>query len=144
MTKRTKEVITTTYEDIFVSKDGKEFKTEADCKKWEESYKCTMEESFANIKKTTADAIALGLPFYDTTTYIIKPKTLDEIVIINAYADAIAYDVYRHLSADHIGKVIALVFEYSNEWADFYVMTDHIEGIVNYLDKKLIEIAKGE
>jgi hypothetical protein len=140
MKKQTKEIITTTYEDIFVSKDGREFKTEADCKKWEESYECTMEESFANIKKATADAIALGFPNYDAECYILEPKTLDEIVIINAYAKAVCYDVCSPLSADHIGKVIAFVMDYGREYGSFYVMADHIEGIVNYLDKRLAEM----
>lgn len=137
-----KEVIT--FEQVFVSKDGKEFKTEADCRKWENSYECTMEASFGLIPKTTADAIALGFPFYDAETYIIKPRHLDDIVIINAYMDAVAYEVYDHLSADHIGKVIALVFGYGRECAHFYVMANHIEEIVTYLDKKLTEIEKGE
>ena len=138
MEKKMKEI--TTYEAVWVSNDGKEFKTEEDCKKWEESYKCTMETSFASIKKATADATALGFPCFDATTYVIKPESLDDIVIINAYVDAIAYEVSNHLSAEHIGKVVALVITWDNDYASFNIMADHIEGIANYLDKRLAEM----
>lgn len=33
-----------TYKDIFVSVDGKEFETEANCREWEKSYKGTLDD----------------------------------------------------------------------------------------------------
>ena len=141
MKSKMKEVVT--FKEVFVSKDGREFNTEADCRKWEDSYACTMEESFAPIKKTTAEATELGITEFDAETYILKPSTLDEIAIINAYADGIAYEVGNHLGAHHIGKVIALVMSYGREYARFIDLAEHIESIVKYLDKKVIEIEKG-
>ena len=142
--KKTMKEITTTKE-IWVSKDGKEWEKEEDCKKWEESYECTMEALFGNIAKTTANTFELGLPYNcnDDECYLVKPKTMDDIVIINAYIKAVVYDSTNAVLTDkHIGKVVALNFGYGRDWCSVYEMGDHLESITKYIDRKIAEMGE--
>ena len=132
------------YEDIYVSVDGKEFKNEADCKAWENSYKGTLEASWKLMKKEQVYDCKLGLPGtnYDDEVYVIKPKTLDEIVLLNAYIASSTYNNGAQLTTEHIGKLIALNFGYDHDYCDVYILEDHINKLKKYvgeLEGKLSE-----
>lgn len=124
------------YEDVFVSADGKEFKNEADCREWEKSYKCTLEASWKTIKKIEVNSVDLGLPWSsdDHECYLIKPKSLEEITIINAYVNGTTcnYDD-AILDMTAINKVVALNFGYDHDYCDAFVMDNFLERIANYI-----------
>lgn len=126
-----------TYKDIYVSVDGKEFTNEADCKAWESSYKGTLEASWKNVKKIEANSCLLGIAYSsdDHECYIIKPKNLDEITLINAYIQSSTDVVSPVLIADHIGKTIALDFGYDHYYCDVIILSDHIKEISDYIAK---------
>ena len=133
------------YKDIYVSVDGKEFKTEEECKAWENSYKGTLAASFAEIKKVEAYSTSLGLPYSndDQECYVIKPKDLNEIALINAYIQSSTYDGGGpRLTAKHIGKLTILNFGYDHDYCDVYLLEDHINSITKCiadLEDKLAE-----
>lgn len=122
-----------TYENVYVSVDGKEFKNEADCKAWESSYKGTLASSWALMKKLEVIATNLGLPCAsaDYECYIIKPESLDDIVLINAYIESSTYSGGM-LTNKHIGQHLILSFGYDREYCDVYTLTDHINSITEY------------
>ena len=132
----------TTYQEIFISVDGKEFNTLEDCKTWEKSYKCTLETSWQKIKKVEVNSANLGLPYgsEDRDCYIIKPKDLDEIAFINAYINGTTYAEYATLNTDHIGKVVALDFGYDHEYCDAYIVDGIIVDIAKYIEQKTAEL----
>ena len=115
------------YTDIYVSVDGKEFTNEADCKAWENSYRGTLEASWKLIDKKEVSDCDYGMPWSseDNECYAIKPKNLDEIVLINAYISGTT-SVEGKLTTQHIGKLLLLNFGYDHDWCDAYVLEDHL------------------
>ena len=135
----------TIYKYVYVSVDGKEFNSEVDCKAWENSYKGTMQASWQLIKKIEVSDCNLGLPWSsdDHECYVLVPKSLDEIVLINAYIES-STDYKNTLTAEHIGKLIALNFGYDHDFCDVYVLADHIKAISDYISDLEKEINKNE
>lgn len=137
-----------TYEDIYVSVDGKEFKNEADCKEWEKSYKGTLEASWKLVKKKRVNDIDLGLPWSsdDHECYVLKPKDLEEITLINAYiyASTCGGSDSAILTTNHIGKLIALNFGYDHDWCDVYILENHIKKLADYVTELEKEFNKEE
>ena len=122
--------------DVFVSVDGKEFTNEADCKAWETSYRGTLEASWALIDKKKVCDCDFGIPWSseDHECYAIKPKNLDEIVLINAYIKATTNNDGR-LTMEHIGQLIVLDFGYDYDYCDIWVLSEHVDAIIRNIDK---------
>lgn len=135
----------TTYKDIYVSVDGKEFFNEADCKEWEKSYKGTLEASWKLVKKLEVNDCDLGLPWAcdDHECYVIKPKDLEEIALINAYIKCVTGD-NGILTTQHIGKLVALNFGYDREFCDVADIEDHLKNITKYISKLTDEFNEKE
>lgn len=133
MKKIQREVVT--YKDVYVSVDGKEFGTEADCTAWENSYRGTMAASWALIKKEAVNDNDLGIPYSndDNECYVIKPRNLDDIVVINAYIESVTYGNGRMLTSEHIGKLVVLDFGYDRDFCDAYILEDHVAKITKYI-----------
>ena len=133
------------YTDIYVSVDGKEFTNEADCKAWENSYRGTLEASWKLINKKKVSDCNYGLPWSseDNECYAIKPKNLDEIVLINAYINSTT-SVEGKLTTDHIGKLLILNFGYDHDWCDVYVLEDHLAKIAGRIDELEKEFSEKE
>lgn len=129
------------YKDIYVSVDGREFENEADCKAWEKSYQGTINASWERIKKIKVDATEIGYPSsnQDDECYVVEPKNLDEIVLINAYIESSVYDGFgiTLLTAEHIGKLVAINFGYDHDWCGIYTF----ESIINGITKKMSELS---
>ena len=128
--------------DIFVSVDGKEFTNEADCKAWETSYSCTLEASWALIKKKRVFDADFGIPWSseDNECYAISPKNLDEITLINAYIKATTGSDGR-LTIEHIVQLIMLDFVCDHDYCDIYVLSEHIDAIIRNADKLKTEMS---
>lgn len=124
------------YKDIYVSVDGKEFTNEADCKAWEESYRGTLEASWKLIEKKEVCDCDYGIAWSsdDHECYAIKPKNLDEIVLINAYIKATTYNEGT-LTTKHIGELLILNFGYDHDYCDVYVLADHFAKIKEQIAK---------
>ena len=126
-----------TYKDIYVSVDGKEFSNKEDCEAWEKSYKGTIAASWSLIKKVDASTVNLGLPWSsdDYECYVLKPKSLDEITLINAYIQSSTCSSGTMLTTGHIGHTIAINFGYDHDYCDVYVIEDNLKNITNYMAK---------
>lgn len=129
------------YTDIYVSVDGREFTNEADCREWETSYKGTLEASWKLINKKQVCDCDYGIPWSseDHECYAIKPKNLDEIVLINAYIKATTYDEGK-LTTAHIGKLLMLDFGYDHEACYIHDFVEHLAKIteqISNLDAEL-------
>ena len=135
-----------TYKEIYVSIDGKEFNNEADCRAWENSYEGTLTASWALIKKVEANSISLGLPWSndDYECYVIKPKNLEEITLINAYIDASTHNNGVTLTTAHINELVALNFGYDHDYCEVYSLDEHIKKICEYRDKMNSEFNETE
>ena len=122
--------------DIYVSVDGKEFTNEADCKAWESSYRGTMEASWKLIDKKEICDCDYGFSYSseDHECYAIKPKTLDEIVLINAYIKATTGD-NGALTTNHIGKLLILNFGYDRDYCDVDILAEHLAKITERFAK---------
>ncbi len=125
-----------TYKDIFVSVDGKEFEKMADCEMWEASYRGTLEASWALIDKKEVCDCDYGIPWSseDHECYAIKPKNLDEIVLINAYIKATTGND-GGLTTEHIGKLLMLDFGYDHDYCDIWELSKRVEAITSNIAK---------
>lgn len=120
----------TTYKEIYVSNDGKEFENEADCKSWENSYKATLRESFAKLAQFEVNSNEIGLAYSsdDQEVIVVMPQTIDDIVLLNAFiASETCYD--SHITTDMIGKTLALNFGYDRDYCDVYCLEAHLEHL---------------
>jgi hypothetical protein len=124
------------YKDIFVSVDGREFENEADCKAWETSYKGTLEASWKLLNKKEVFNGDYGISYSseDHECYVIKPKNLDEIVLINAYVKATTSDNGK-LTTEHIGKLLLVNFGYEHDWFDVDILEDVLANIAERVNK---------
>jgi hypothetical protein len=124
------------YTDIYVSVDGREFTNEVDCKAWESSYKGTLEASWKLIDKKQVSDCDYGFAWSseDHECYAIKPKNLDEIVLINAYIKATTGNDGT-LTTKHIGKLLILNFGYDHDYCDVDVLTEHLAKITEKIAK---------
>ena len=124
------------YTDIYVSVDGKEFANEKDCREWEASYRGTIEASWQLINKKKVYNTDYGIPWSsdDHECYAIKPKNLDEIVLINAYIKATTSNDGR-LTTEHIGKLLMLDFGYDHDYCDIWELSKRIEAITSNIAK---------
>jgi hypothetical protein len=124
------------YTDIYVSVDGKEFTNEKDCREWETSYRGTIEASWQLINKKKVYNTDYGIPWSsdDHECYAIKPKNLDEIVLINAYIKATTSNDGR-LTTEHIGKLLMLDFGYDHDYCDIWELSKRVEAITSNIAK---------
>ena len=132
------------YTDVYVSVDGKEFDNKVDCEAWEKSYKGTLEASWKLIPKKEVSDSDLGIPWSsdDHECYVIKPKTLDEIVLINAYISSVCYDGSTKLTTEHIGKLVLLNFGYDRDYCSITVLADHLKSITECITKLETEMSE--
>lgn len=124
------------YTDIYVSVDGREFTNEADCKAWEKSYEGTITASWKLLNKKEVCNCDYGFAWSsdDHECYAIKPKNLDEIVLINAYIKATTGS-NTTLTTEHIGKVCILNFGYDHDWCDVDILADHFSKVTERIAK---------
>lgn len=117
----------TTYTTAYVSVDGKEFQTAEACREWENSYRRTIESSWQMIKKKEVCDSDFGLPYCsdDHECYAMKPKSLEEIAIINAYIEATTTDPGK-LTHNDIGELIILNFGYDHDYCDRYYVKENL------------------
>lgn len=136
----------TTYQTIFVSVDGKEFNSESDCREWENSYEGTLTASWKLIPKIEANACLLGLPYSyeDKECYVLKPKDLEEITLINAYMEKSTHNNCCKLTTEHIEKLIALDFGYDYDYCDVYILENRINLIMSSIAEFERELTKEE
>lgn len=127
------------YTDVFIANDGTEFTTQEECEKYEKSWECTISASFKkipHIKRTEFEWLGEWAGSEDFDVYLIKPRNLDDVRIINEYFKLSQNEM---LTQDNIG--IECFIEKESWYSDSsgYVYKDGIEIQVS---KALMEIAK--
>lgn len=124
------------YTDIYVSVDGKEFTNEADCRAWEKSYRGTLEASWKLVEKKEVSGGDYGVAWTsdDDECYVIKPKTLDDIVFINAYIEGTTCET-GELTTEHIGKLIFINFGYDHDWCSVTVLEENLAKVAERIAK---------
>lgn len=140
-----KEIEKTYKEKVYVAVDGKEFINEADCKEWENSYKCTIKQSFDKLPKKEIDGISVAFPYACTDEYVVvvEPSSLDDITVINAYAKSLdCFSVC--LDTTCIGKKVVLNFGYCNDYFSFALLDDLIKDFNNNIERINNAFAKSE
>lgn len=127
-----KEIEKTYKEKVYVAVDGKEFKNEADCKEWENSYKCTIKQSFDKLPQKEIDGVSVGFPYAcsDDKVFVVEPESLEDITLINAYTKAFIDDLSVIVDTSCIGKKIVLNFGYG-DYFSFALLDDLIKDFNN-------------
>lgn len=125
---RIEEVIT--YESV----DGRVFNTKEDCKKWEESYECTIRAAMKKIPQIETDCgdiFIVNPP--EERVIVLKPRNIEDIEVINAYGRII--DNYTELlTQDDIGKLLMIYTGYDEDWFMIYYMDKYLKEINNKFD----------
>ena len=131
------------YTDIYVSVDGKEFTNEEDCRRWENSYNGTLEASWKLINKKGVCGSDFGISWCcdDHECYIVKPKSIDEIILINAYIESSTSNKGT-LTTNDVGKLLLLNFGYDHDWCDVHILADVLKNITDRIEKVEIEMAE--
>lgn len=108
-----------TYKTVFVADDGTEFESSDECKKYELSAKNTIKGMFSETFDVRPDAdyekklrVVEGLPLWlaygpENYLFTVKPKTLDELEVLNKYLHLYGNSCY---GADAVGKIIILEY----------------------------------
>lgn len=132
-----KEIEKTYKEKVYVAVDGKEFKNGADCKEWENSYKCTIKQSFDKLPKAKVDGISVAFPYAcsDDEVYVVEPHSTNDITLINAYVKSFVNDLCTPMDATCIGKKVVLNFGYRNEYFSFALLDDMIKDFNNNIER---------
>ena len=141
-----KEIEKTYKEKVYVAVDGKEFKNEADCKEWENSYKCTIKQSFDKLTKKAIDGISVAFPdaCYDDYVVVVEPSSLDDITLINAYVHNCVDSSATPMDATCIGKKVVLNFGCCNDYFSFALLDDLIKDFNNNIECINNAFAKSE
>lgn len=129
---KTKTIETT----VWTSVDGKEFLNEEECRAYEKEFNKTLEACWRKIPKSSvcASNFLWGGCDYDTF-YLIRPRTFDEISVINMYCAFFGSDL---LTQEDVGNVVTLN-EYDCNW---YRLENGIEGCIINPIQKAIEVMK--
>ena len=143
ITKEETKVIKT---EMYVSEDGKEFAVKEHCLEWEKSYRGTLELSWKELAKKKICAVDYGIPYSneDSECYVIIPKNLDEITLINAYIDCVTCGNGNTLDATMINKSICINFGYDRDWCDIYDLRDYVNKVLNRISEAENSLVNGE
>lgn len=125
--------------ETYVSADGKEFNDENDCLKWEKSYRGTLELSWKMLNPEKVYAPNFGLPYNndDDNCFVVTPKNLEEVTLINAYIDCQTNENGNRITADTIGKAVLLNFGYDFDWCDTYILEEHLARLTETINKHI-------
>ena len=131
MRKIGKEITTKTSVTEYEASDGKIFKNEEDCKKWEESYICTITNCFKKIPQTpvNGDHSYLSSSEYDDEVITIMPRDLEDIKVINAYIKATTCGTELKITHESVGRVLLLNFGCDHDWCTYYDLDKHFDQI---------------
>lgn len=116
---------------VYVSADGKEFANEADCKSWESSYEGVLEATWKTTPKKKVSGPSFGIPSssWDDECYVVKPKTLDEVVFLNAYI-GLVQGYASQLSMNEVNKTLLINFGYDRDYCEVYVLEKHLTDLI--------------
>lgn len=118
----------------YESVDGRVFNTKEDCKKWEESYECTIRaamKKIPQIETDCSDTFIVSPP--EERVIVLKPRNIEDIEVINAYGRII--DNYTGLlTQDDIGKLLMIHTGYDEDWFMIYYMDKYLKEINNKFD----------
>ena len=131
MRKIEKEITTKTIVTEYEASDGKIFKNEEDCKKWENSYECTITNCFKKIPQISINGeySYLNGSNCDDEVIAIMPRDLEDIKVINTYVKATTCGEELKITHESVGRVLLLNFGYEHEWYGYYDLDKHFEQI---------------
>lgn len=135
---RTEEIIT------YVSVDGKEFKTKEDCEKWEKSYEGTIRAALKEIphfKTYCEDAYIVSFP--SERVIVLKPRNMEDIMVINAYGKIIN-SFTEPLTQDDIGEVLMIHTGCDEDWFEVYRMDAYLQEVINNYNNFKMQIEEHE
>ena len=119
MRKETREIKKIEYEYTYVADDGTEFKSEEECRKYEQTAQCAINAMFEKLpKQETFDPTGGSFPYFgsEETIIAVKVDTLNDVETINKWIMARK----GNKSADCIGAesvgTIQLFGECDGDW----------------------------
>ena len=144
MKKIEKEITTKTIVTEYEASDGKIFKNEEDCKKWEDSYEHTITNCFKKIPQISVNGehSYLNSSDYEDEIIAIMPRDLEDIKVINAYVKATACGTELKITHESVGRILLLNFGYNHDWCIYYDLDKHFEQIKKDYDEYKNKIGK--
>lgn len=131
------------YESI----DGKRFKQKEDCLAWEKTYKCTIRTAFQKIPQIKTGCETAGLMgSAEDDVVILKPRDMNDIIVINAYGKMINC-CSELLTQEDIGKVLMIYTGWEEDWFTVYYMDRCLEVLTkqyNDFKEQLEALQKGK
>lgn len=130
----TKKIERVSYDEVYVAVDGLEFEQKDTCLKYEKTLACALRAKLVPmmIRSGSEDDI-----FYagscDNTTYVLLPKTPDDIVTIRQVAIGMSggYGGYDHVTDEMIGQVVLLTIGYTSEWSSVVTLDSIVKCATN-------------
>lgn len=100
----------------FIASDGKEFKNEEDCEKYEESYVCTLKTCFEKVPHLEKAATSLYIQYgtEEDEAYMLIPRNMEDVCAVNRildYCDGVYGSIGTdRLTQDDIKKAVLINF----------------------------------
>lgn len=97
----------------FEASDGTSFDNVDDCRKYENSYFCSVKTCFLQVPHIKMERFA-GIQFENEDDEIIavRPRNLDDIHAINVFIDSMNYGPRNKVTQDDVGKTLLFNFGY--------------------------------
>ena len=113
---------------VYVADDGREFTNEQDCKNWEQSYMHTLETGWNALHKLEISGVDIGIinAYDDYECYIIIPRSLEDITLINAYIEHFTGDPGT-LTQNHIHQLMLIDFGYDRCYCNALPLDEHVD-----------------
>lgn len=118
----------------YESVDGREFNTKEDCKKWEESYECTIRaamKKIPQIETDCSDIFIVNPP--EERVIVLKPRNIEDIKVINAYGKMLD-NFTEPLTQDDIEKILMIYTGYNEDWFVIYRTDKYLKEINSRFD----------
>lgn len=115
---------------VYVADDGREFTNEQDCNNWEKSYEHTLEAGWNALRKLAISGADIGATteYDDRECYVILPRSLEDITLINAYIERFT-DAPGTLTQNHINQFMLFDFGYDRCYCDALPLDKYVDRI---------------
>ena len=120
MKKETKQIQKIEYEYTYIADDGTEFKSEEECKKYEETAKCAVNVMFDKLQKQVCKDVGqddwLSAFGFEDDIYAVKIRNANDVDAVNKWIISHKYSTDQCIGVDAVGTIqLFEVYSYIDE-----------------------------
>ena len=133
---KTKKVETTSFYEVYVAADGREFNDREACVQYEKTFKCAIRSMIAElaISKTT-EYCMFEAGCDDNKAYALIPRNSEDILRLKQFMSACDSNPDQ-VTDDMIGKKVIVTCGYDEDWAEVRTLDSIIERIEKWFVTK--------